>query len=127
MNAKEENIDLIVVDTAHGHTKSVIDAIKKIKKTFDIELIAGNIATADAAKSLINAGIDALKVGIGPGSICTTRIIAGVGVPQLTAVQDVYSIAKKQAIEHAMCKVVSKKRFSQFHDVAWLCSQQRHA
>ena len=95
---KEAKVDIITVDTAHGHTKSVIDAIKKIKKTFDIELIAGNIATADAAKSLINAGIDALKVGIGPGSICTTRIIAGVGVPQLTAVQDVYSIAKKHNI-----------------------------
>ena len=95
---KKAKVDIIAVDTAHGHTKSVIDAIKKIKKTFDIELIAGNIATADAATSLIDAGVDALKVGIGPGSICTTRIIAGVGVPQLTAVQDVYSIAKKHNI-----------------------------
>ena len=95
---KKAKVDIIAVDTAHGHTKSVIDAIKKIKKTFDIELIAGNIATADAAASLIDAGVDALKVGIGPGSICTTRIIAGVGVPQLTAVQDVYSIAKKHNI-----------------------------
>jgi len=95
---KKAKVDIITVDTAHGHTKSVIDAIKKIKKTFDIDLIAGNIATADAAKSLIDAGVDALKVGIGPGSICTTRIIAGVGVPQLTAVQDVYLIAKKHGI-----------------------------
>ncbi len=95
---KKAKVDIITVDTAHGHTKSVIDAIKKIKKTFDIDLIAGNIATADAAKSLIDAGVDAIKVGIGPGSICTTRIIAGVGVPQLTAVQDVYSIAKKHSI-----------------------------
>ena len=95
---KKAKVDIITVDTAHGHTKSVVDAIKKIKKTFSVELIAGNIATADAAKSLIDAGVDALKVGIGPGSICTTRIIAGVGVPQLTAVQDVYSIAKKHHI-----------------------------
>ena len=95
---QKAKVDIIAVDTAHGHTKSVIDAVKKIKKTFGVELIVGNIATADAAKALIDAGADAIKVGIGPGSICTTRIIAGVGVPQLTAVRDVYAIAKKYNI-----------------------------
>ena len=95
---KKAKVDIIAVDTAHGHTKSVISAVAEIKKKFNIDLIAGNIATADAAKALIDAGADAIKVGIGPGSICTTRIIAGVGVPQLTAVQDVYSIAKKNNI-----------------------------
>ena len=95
---KKAKVDIIAVDTAHGHTKSVISAVAEIKKKFNIDLIAGNIATADAAKALIDAGADAIKVGIGPGSICTTRIIAGVGVPQLTAVQDVYSIAQKNNI-----------------------------
>ena len=95
---KKSKVDIIAIDTAHGHTESVISAIKEIKKKFDIELIAGNIATSDAAKALIDAGADAIKVGIGPGSICTTRIIAGVGVPQLTAVQDVYKIAQKNDI-----------------------------
>jgi len=95
---QKAKIDIIVIDTAHGHTKSVLDAIKKIKKTFNIELIVGNIATGDAAQALIDAGADAIKVGIGPGSICTTRIIAGVGVPQLTAVENVYQIAQKYNI-----------------------------
>jgi len=95
---KKAKVDIIAVDTAHGHTKSVISAVAEIKKKFNIDLIAGNIATPDAAKALIDAGADAIKVGIGPGSICTTRIIAGVGVPQLTAVQDVYSIAQKNNI-----------------------------
>ena len=95
---QKAKIDIIVIDTAHGHTKSVLDAIKKIKKIFNIELIAGNIATGDAAQALIDAGADAIKVGIGPGSICTTRIIAGVGVPQLTAVENVYRIAQKYNI-----------------------------
>ena len=95
---KKAKVDIIAVDTAHGHTKSVISAVKEIKKKFNIDLIAGNIATADAAKALIDAGADAIKVGIGPGSICTTRIIAGVGVAQLTAVQDVYSVAQKNNI-----------------------------
>ncbi len=95
---QKAKIDVIAIDTAHGHTKSVLDTIKKIKKTFNIELIVGNIATGDAAQALIDAGADAVKVGIGPGSICTTRIIAGIGVPQLTAVKDVYQVAQKHNI-----------------------------
>jgi len=79
---------VIVIDTAHAHTKSVIDQIKSIKKNFDIDLIVGNIATGDAAKALVNAGVDGIKVGVGPGSICTTRIIAGVGMPQLSAIYE---------------------------------------
>src|SRR5690606_12386292 len=80
-------VDVISLDTAHGHSKGVIDAVKQIKSTFPkIDLIAGNVATGEAAKALANAGADAVKVGVGPGSICTTRIIAGIGVPQLSAV-----------------------------------------
>ena len=82
------SVDVIVIDTAHAHTKSVIDQIKSIKKNFDIDLIVGNIATGDAAKALVNAGVDGIKVGVGPGSICTTRIIAGVGMPQLSAIYE---------------------------------------
>lgn len=85
----EASVDVISIDTAHAHSKSVIDLLKTIKNNFDIDVIAGNIATADAAKALVKAGADAIKVGVGPGSICTTRIIAGVGVPQLSAVYDV--------------------------------------
>jgi IMP dehydrogenase len=87
-------VDAVFVDTAHGHTKSVIDMVKTIKLKFPkLDVIAGNIATSDAAKMLIDAGVDGLKVGIGPGSICTTRIVAGVGVPQLTAVMNVSDVA----------------------------------
>ena len=85
----EANVDVISIDTAHGHSKSVIELIKKIKSSNDIELIAGNIATGDAAIALVKAGVDAVKVGVGPGSICTTRVIAGVGIPQLSAIYDV--------------------------------------
>jgi IMP dehydrogenase len=82
--------DVVVVDTAHGHSKAVIETIKWIKKTYpDVEVIGGNIATGDAAAALVEAGVDAVKVGIGPGSICTTRIVTGVGVPQITAVAEV--------------------------------------
>jgi IMP dehydrogenase len=92
-------VDAIFVDTAHAHTLGYIETVKLIKKEFpDVQLIAGNIATAEAAEILIKSGVDGLKVGIGPGSICTTRIIAGVGVPQLTAVMDVYGVAKKYGI-----------------------------
>ncbi len=91
--------DLIVLDTAHGHSSRVIEQVSRIKKAFgNVQLIAGNIATAEAAEALIGAGADGLKVGIGPGSICTTRIVAGVGVPQLTAVNDVAEAAIKQGI-----------------------------
>ena len=91
--------DIIVVDTAHGHSKGVIDTVKQLKKNFpDTDIIAGNIATAEAAQDLIKAGADAVKVGIGPGSICTTRVIAGVGVPQLSAIANVAKICKKHNI-----------------------------
>lgn len=91
--------DVIAVDTAHGHSKGVIESVKEIKLNFpDCNLIAGNIATAEAAKDLIKAGADAIKVGIGPGSICTTRIVAGVGVPQLSAIMDCTAVAEKNGI-----------------------------
>ena len=91
--------DVIVVDTAHGHSARVSEAVARIKKLSNkTQVIAGNVATADAAKSLIDAGADAIKVGIGPGSICTTRIVAGVGVPQLTAIMDVVEAARKNEI-----------------------------
>lgn len=88
-------VDLIVIDTAHGHSRAVISALKMIKKKFNIEVIAGNVATAEGTLDLINAGADAVKIGIGPGSICTTRIVAGAGVPQLTAIRNCYAVAKK--------------------------------
>lgn len=88
-------VDAVVVDTAHGHSKGVIDTVKKIKSKFpDLQVVAGNIATAEAALALQKAGVDAVKVGIGPGAICTTRVIAGVGVPQLTAIYDVAQALK---------------------------------
>jgi IMP dehydrogenase len=91
--------DLIVLDTAHGHSARVIEQVAKIKKTWGhIQLVAGNVATAAAAEALIDAGADCIKVGIGPGSICTTRVVAGVGVPQLTAVNDVANVASKHGI-----------------------------
>lgn len=87
-------VDAVIVDTAHGHTRGVIEMVKTLKKQFsDAQIIAGNIATGEAAKALIEAGADAVKVGIGPGSICTTRIIAGVGVPQITAIMNVAKVA----------------------------------
>ncbi|MCD6405281.1 MAG: IMP dehydrogenase [Planctomycetes bacterium] len=84
----KNDVDLVVVDTAHGHSRSVIEAVKRIKKNFDIDLVAGNVATGDAVRDLFKAGADAVKVGIGPGAICTTRIISGVGVPQISAIMD---------------------------------------
>ncbi|MCL5282227.1 MAG: IMP dehydrogenase [Planctomycetes bacterium] len=92
------DVDVITVDTAHGHSQNVVDTVKKIKKDYQIDVIAGNIATADAARELIDAGADAVKVGIGPGAICTTRIISGVGVPQISAVMDCAEVANKQGI-----------------------------
>jgi IMP dehydrogenase len=92
----EAGVDVVVVDTAHGHTSRVLEAIGKIKKLSNFtQVMGGNIATADGAKALIDAGADAVKVGIGPGSICTTRIVAGVGVPQLTALREVVEVARK--------------------------------
>ncbi len=92
-------VDVIVIDTAHGHAQGVIDAVRHLKTTFPhVDLIAGNIATADAALALITAGVDAIKVGIGPGSICTTRVVAGIGVPQITAINDCSGVAKQYGI-----------------------------
>jgi len=91
-------VDVIIVDSAHGHSKNVMETVATLKKRFKIEVIAGNIATAEAATDLIKAGVDAVKVGIGPGSICTTRVVAGVGVPQISAVRDVAKVARKAGI-----------------------------
>ncbi len=91
--------DIVVVDTAHGHSSRVTDAVSRIKKTSNYaQVVAGNVATAEAARALIDAGADAIKVGIGPGSICTTRIVAGVGVPQLTAVMDTVEVARRENV-----------------------------
>ncbi len=84
----EEHVDFIIVDSAHGHSKNVLDTVSEIKKRWDVDVIAGNVATYDGAKALIDAGADAVKVGIGPGSICTTRVVSGVGMPQLTAISE---------------------------------------
>ncbi len=95
----DQGVDVLVIDTAHGHSKPVIDTLKYLKKEFsDQQIIVGNIATEDAAKDLVKAGADALKVGIGPGSICTTRVVAGVGVPQLTAIINVAKASSKNKI-----------------------------
>ncbi len=91
-------VDVIVIDTAHGHTDAVIDTLKALKKRYDIDIIAGNIATAEAARDLIRAGADGIKVGIGPGSICTTRIVAGAGVPQITAIRNCSRVAMRSSI-----------------------------
>lgn len=96
---KKSGVDIIAIDTAHGHSKNVIDTLKIIKKKFpELPVVVGNIATGEAAKDLIKNGADALKIGIGPGSICTTRIVAGVGVPQLYAISEIYNVAKKSGI-----------------------------
>jgi IMP dehydrogenase len=87
------DVDVVIVDTAHGHSKNVIETVREIKRQWGIQVIAGNIATAQAAKDLIDAGVDGVKAGIGPGSICTTRIISGVGVPQMTAIFEVTKVA----------------------------------
>ena len=93
------SVDAIIIDTAHGHSKGVIELLRKIKSKYpNLDVVVGNIATAKAAKVLIDAGADAIKVGVGPGSICTTRIIAGIGVPQLTALIDVNEVAKKNNV-----------------------------
>ncbi len=92
-------VDVIVIDTAHGHSRGVIETVRVIKEKYeDLQVVAGNIATAEAAKELIEAGADAIKVGIGPGSICTTRVVAGIGVPQITAVYDCAKVAEKYGI-----------------------------
>ena len=92
-------VDLIVIDTAHGHSKKVLEILSKVKKNSKIPICAGNIATAEAAKKLYNSGVDIIKVGIGPGSICTTRMVAGIGVPQITAVMEVSKALKGKNIK----------------------------
>lgn len=95
----EAGVDMLVVDTAHGHSQGVLDAISKIKKKYgNVQIVGGNVATGDGTKALIDAGADAVKVGIGPGSICTTRVVAGVGVPQLTAIMDAVDVADKAGV-----------------------------
>ena len=91
-------VDVIVIDSAHGHSKGIIDLVKAVKERFDVDVVAGNVATAEATKDLIKAGADAVKVGIGPGSICTTRIVAGVGVPQISAIDECAAEAKKHGV-----------------------------
>ena len=91
-----KDVDLIVVDSAHGHSKNVIETVKEVRKQYDIEIIAGNVATAEATRDLIEAGADAIRIGIGPGAICTTRVVSGVGVPQITAIMD----CARQADQH---------------------------
>ena len=96
VNAK---VDCIVIDSAHGHSKNIITTLKNIKAAYpELQVIAGNVATGEAAKALCEAGVDAVKVGIGPGSICTTRVVAGIGVPQITAIMDAYEEAKKYGV-----------------------------
>lgn len=95
----ETKVDVIVVDSAHGHSKNILDAVKSIKAKYPkLQIIAGNIATGAATRALIEAGADAVKVGIGPGSICTTRVVAGIGVPQISAIMDCYSVASEYGI-----------------------------
>ena len=94
----EAGVDVIVLDSAHGHSKGIIDTVIDIKRELDIDVIAGNIATGEAATALIEAGVDGIKVGIGPGSICTTRIVAGVGVPQISAIDEVSQVANQAGV-----------------------------
>jgi IMP dehydrogenase len=95
----EAQVDVVVLDSAHGHNSGVLNAVKQVKKAYpELQLIAGNVATAEGAKALIDAGADCVKVGIGPGSICTTRIVAGIGVPQVTAIYDAACAAQEAGI-----------------------------
>ena len=95
----DAHVDVVVLDSAHGHSENVLRCIRMIREAYpDLQIIAGNVATGDAAKALIEAGVDAVKVGIGPGSICTTRVVAGIGVPQITAVMNCYEVAKEYGI-----------------------------
>ena len=94
----EAEVDVLVVDTAHGHSQAVGAMVRRVKESWDVQVVAGNIATGEAAEALIDAGADALKVGIGPGSICTTRVVAGVGVPQITAVYDCAEVALRHGV-----------------------------
>lgn len=94
----DAGVDVLVLDSAHGHSKGILDTVRKIKETMEVDVIAGNIATAEAVEALIQAGADGVKVGIGPGSICTTRIVAGVGVPQISAIAECADAARKHGV-----------------------------
>jgi IMP dehydrogenase len=94
----EAGVDVLTIDTAHGHTDLVINTLRKLKKKFNVDVVAGNVATPEGTADLIAAGADAVKIGIGPGSICTTRIVAGVGVPQITAIMECYKVARKNKV-----------------------------
>jgi IMP dehydrogenase len=120
---REAGVDLVVVDTAHGHSKGVLDTVKRIKARWaDSEVIAGNIATSEAARALVDAGADAVKVGIGPGSICTTRVVAGVGVPQISAVANV-----AEALRDADVPVISDGGIRFSGDIAKAIAAGGHA
>ena len=96
----DANVDIITVDTAHGHSLNVLKAISSIKEKYpNVELIVGNVATGEGTEALIKAGADCVKVGIGPGSICTTRVVTGVGVPQITAIMDAVEVANKYGVQ----------------------------
>jgi IMP dehydrogenase len=119
----EAGVDVVVVDTAHAHTKSVIERVKKTKRTYpDLQLIAGNIVTGEAAQVLVKAGVDAVKVGIGPGSICTTRVVAGVGIPQITAVAEVAA-----ALEGSEVPVISDGGIRYSGDIAKAIAAGAHS
>ncbi|MBP1691281.1 MAG: dehydrogenase, partial [Bacteroidetes bacterium] len=93
------NVDVVVIDTAHGHSRGVIETIRQVRKRYpDLDLIAGNVGTGEATRDLIRAGVDGVKIGIGPGSICTTRVVAGIGVPQITAIMDCARVASRSRI-----------------------------
>ena len=101
------NVDVLVIDTAHGHSKGVLETVKLLKSKLNIDIIAGNVATGGGTQALIDVGVDAVKVGIGAGSSCTTRMIAGVGVPQLTAVMDAFESAHLLEATKALEKLFS--------------------
>src|SRR5699024_1292770 len=95
----QAKVDVVVMDSAHGHYANVLRTVRMVKEKYpDLQVIAGNVATGEAARALIEAGVDAVKVGIGPGSICTTRVVAGIGVPQISAVMDCYEVAKEYGV-----------------------------
>jgi IMP dehydrogenase len=109
----KEGVDVIVVDSAHGHSQKVIDTVKQIKKQFDIDVVGGNVVTTEGTEDLISAGADAVKVGIGAGSICTTRVVTGVGIPQVTAIEVCSEVADKYNIP-----IVSDGGIKQYGDIA---------
>ena len=92
------DVDVICVDTAHGHSDNVLKTVRAVKDKHDIDVVAGNVATEQGARDLIDAGVDAVKVGIGPGSICTTRVVTGVGVPQISAIMNAVSVAEDEGV-----------------------------